>query len=418
MRDALALLGQAPLALAPRYLGHMLAVLGGRETPRPLRTLVFRGQPLRGTTLVGSVAVVPIQGPIFQHDDVFGMFGAVGVHDLRATIATALADPAVEGILLAIDSPGGEVAGIADLADELYAARTRKPMWAAADEGMHSAAYWLGSAAGPVSLPRTGSVGSIGALVVHTDVSGMLERVGIKTTVIKSGEKKALFSPLSPLSAVARDTLQAEVDRVADLFIGSVARARGLHASAVRGFEAGTFEGEAAVAAGLADHTTTLEGACALLQQQITGGADRRRKGSAMTDHHPAASDAPTPDQEAAAEAAARQETKAQLFDLAEVRRTAEAKARAEAAVAERKRAAEITRWCDFAGKPDMAEAYIASDKSLEDIRNELVEATAATAEIHGTRSMTALHPRLSAEEIYARRRAAVLDAQRRRPSA
>src|SRR5262245_51142620 len=195
MTDALEYLGQTPLAIAPKYLGYMLSVLQGRFGALQLRTPMLRGRQLTGTTIIDGLAVVPLVGPILQRADLFGDFGAVSVNDVRATIGAAIEDPGVEGILLIIDSPGGEVAGVADLADALYAARKRKPMWAVADEGIFSAAYWLASAVGPVLLPRTGGVGSIGALVVHQDMSQALDRLGVRITLVKSGEKKAMFSP-------------------------------------------------------------------------------------------------------------------------------------------------------------------------------------------------------------------------------
>src|SRR5262249_22267159 len=245
--------------------------------------------------------VIPMLGPIFQRADMFTPFGASSLNDLRATMGAALADPSVEGILLVIDSPGGEVAGVADLADELHAMRGRKPMMAVADEGMFSAAYWIGSAVGPVVLPRTGGVGSVGALVVHTDISGALDRMGVRVSVVKSGPKKAQFSPFAPLTADARQAVQAEVDRVSELCISAVAQHRGLDPETVRGLEGGTLQGDAAVDGGLADGIDTVEGAYLALQMTLREESASRRLGArregerTMAIDNPLAGKAPAP---------------------------------------------------------------------------------------------------------------------------
>jgi capsid assembly protease len=431
---ALAMLASTPLAMAPRYLGHMLAVLTGRQTPAAPRTPVLRGQHLTGTAIADRIAVVPIVGPIMHRADMFSQFGAVSVGEIRATIGAALDDDEIDAILLVVDSPGGEVAGVADLADALYAARGKKPMWAVADEGIFSAAYWIASAAGPVVLPRTGSVGSIGALVVHQDVSGALEQMGVKMTVVKSGAKKAMFSPFQPLSTDARDALQAEVDRVAGLFIGAVSQYRNVPAATIAGYEAGTFEGDAAVEAGLADWVNTVEGAFLALKMSLLRGdaAPRIERISTMADSltpQPPAQGAlsapapaaprPLPESVNAPPAPApgmfAQSTN--ITNIAEARRAG----REEAQQSERRRAKEIMEWCAFAGRIDMAAEFTAGEMSVEQVRNELVNITAGLSfnEIHTNRGAGAVDQLskkvASVEEIYNARRAAVAEARRQR---
>jgi len=414
--DQLALLAQAgPLALAPRYLGYMLGVLHGREAPRAVRAPLLGGRTISQTFVLDNVAVVPVSGPILQRADAFGMFGAVGVNDLRTTMRGLLADRGVEGILLVVDSPGGEVAGVADLADELAVARGKKPMIAAAAEGMFSAAYWLGSAVGLVTLPRTGSVGSIGVLAVHADLSQGLEQMGIRVTVVKSGAKKAQFSPFAPLEESARAAMQAEVDRLAGLFIGSVADVRGLEPPTVRGFEGGTFEGKAAVDAGLADAVTTTEGAFNLLQSQITSGTGRERM-TAMDDDRKVPPPPPEMSELEQARTEGRAEAKAQIYDLQKVHEEAKKRAREDAAEGERKRNAEILRWCAFVGKSHLAEQFIASDLTIEGVRNELLQsAAAASVDIESTRTVGHARGHMTHEEIYARRREQIAQAARLR---
>ena len=90
----------------------------------------------------------------------------------------------VRGIALEIDSFGGEVAGVFDLADAIRAARASKPVWALVAEHAFSAGYALASQADRIILPRTGAVGSIGVVVMHADLSGQLSDA---TVTVHSG---------------------------------------------------------------------------------------------------------------------------------------------------------------------------------------------------------------------------------------
>lgn len=442
MTEALEYLSHATLAVSPRYVGYMLSVLQGRVEPGRARAdIVLRGHRVSALDVVDKIAVIPVLGPIFHRPDLFSTFGAVSVAGLRAQIGAALDDPDVEAILLVVDSPGGEVAGVADLADDLYAARGKKPMMAVADEGMFSAAYWIGSAVGPVVLPRTGSVGSVGALVVHTDVSSALDRSGYRVSVVKSGARKAMFSPFAPLSEDAREALQAEVNRVAGFFIEATSRQRRLSDEKVRGLEGGTLEGQAAVDGGLADALGTAEDAFLALRMHLLHGGmeqwfgERTRKqqigGSRERDTTMALEIPPVAG--TATASAASTGTSAGTASAPETLNppvqpatpwstttnvisieTARKQAREESAEAERLRASRIIHWCAFAGKADLAEQFIASRMSVDQVQTELVNMTAAAGfEIDTTRGAGFLgKARLdSIEEVYARRKQAINEA-------
>jgi len=448
MPDALELLTQSPLAMAPKYLGYMLAVLQGRTEALPPRVPQLRGQRLAGTAVIDGIAVVPLVGPILHRADMFDAFGAVSANSVRATIGAAIEDPGVEGVLLVVDSPGGQVAGIADVADALYGARGRKPMLAVADEGIFSGAYWLASAIGPIALPRTGSVGSIGALIVHQDVSDMLNQLGVKITVIKSGDRKAMFSPFQPLSEDARAELQTEVNRIADLFMNAVAEYRGLSTDLLASYQGGTFEGPGAVAAGLADDVNTVEGTFLALKMSLQSTPPRRAQASVFVPSHVATlgvvRDERTPAMSIDTKLPEIPGMTAENPPLGAVLpgskpgtpavpapgdtpwhgatnvvniETARRQAREEAAVTERKRAAEIMHWCAFAGKADLAESYMESNMTIEQVRNDLLSQTAAAGfEIHAQRpgggSYGSGRTFLSIDEIYERRREAVKEAR------
>lgn len=200
------------------------------------------------------VAAIKIHGPLSKHSSLFDqLFGMTSYDVIKKQLDQALADDKIAGILLDIDSPGGEVSGNFDLADSIYAARNKKPIWAVANEHAYSAAYAIASSAEKVFLSRTGGVGSVGVIANHIDQSGFDEKLGIKITTIFAGNHKNDFSPHEPLSSDARDLLQKEIDRLYEMFVGLVSRNRMLTEKQVRNTEAGLFYADEAVRIGFAD---------------------------------------------------------------------------------------------------------------------------------------------------------------------
>jgi signal peptide peptidase SppA len=179
--------------------------------------------------------------------------GMTGYDGLRANLSMALHDDAVRAVVLDCESPGGEVAGCFDLVDDIYAARGDKPMWAILTEHAYSACYAIASAADRIVVPRTGGTGSVGVICAHVDFSRALDAAGITVDLITYGDRKADGSEYSPLSKEARARFQADVDRMGDLFVETVARNRNLSTAKVRSTQAGTFMGAAGVDVGFAD---------------------------------------------------------------------------------------------------------------------------------------------------------------------
>ena len=174
---------------------------------------------------------------------------------IAAQLQVALTDPTVRGIALDIDSFGGEVAGAFHLADRIRAARTQKPVHAFVADHALSAAYALASQADRIILPRTGAVGSIGVVAMHSDMSGALDQKGIAVTLIHAGARKVDANPYQPLPEAVRARIAGELEDLRQLFAETVAEGRGRRLDTLRalGTEAAVFRGAAAVFAGLAD---------------------------------------------------------------------------------------------------------------------------------------------------------------------
>ena len=175
----------------------------------------------------GRVAVVPVEGVITHKADLFmRIFGGVSTEELGNVMDDLENDSTIDHIVLAFDSPGGFLEGTPELADKLFQVRERKNLFAVANASAYSAAYWLASQAGELSVMASGGVGSIGVYIQHTEFSELDKRVGIKTTIIKSGEFKAEANEFEPLAESAKENLQSLVDASREKFIGAVARGR------------------------------------------------------------------------------------------------------------------------------------------------------------------------------------------------
>jgi signal peptide peptidase SppA len=224
----------------------------------------------------GGTAVIPIYGTVTHRSTPMAdTSGMTSVEAIRGAFRSALADERTRSIVFDVDSPGGTVDGVPELAAEIAAARGQKPMTAVANTMMASAAYWLGSAADEVVVTPSALAGSIGVFMVHQDQSAADAAEGRQYTTISAGKYKAETNPHQPLTDEARGYLQDMADSLYGMFVSDVARFRGATDTAVRnGYGEGrlVLAGDA-VKAGLADRVATLE-------QVIARHSGPQRKGA------------------------------------------------------------------------------------------------------------------------------------------
>lgn len=213
------------------------------------------------------VAVIPVYGVIAQHALSLG----ASTDEIGAQFRAAMASRAVDAILFDVDSPGGTVAGVPELAAEIAAARGQKPMATISNSLMASAAYWIGSAADRVFVTPSGETGSIGVYTAHEDWSKALEQEGVKITPVSFGKYKLEGNPWEPPSEEFLASLQARVDEVGGWFIKAVAAHRRDTQAAVReGYGQGRVLGAAqSVQANLADAIGTVDDALGWLTKRV-----------------------------------------------------------------------------------------------------------------------------------------------------
>lgn len=238
---------------------------GWAAEPQPA---VYAAEPARGRA--GPVHVLRLHGSIFPRAGMLASFsGGASLERFSEVFMQAAEDESASAIVLDIDSPGGAVDLVPETAAMVRGARREgRPIVAVANTMMASAAYWIGSAADEVAVTPSGQVGSIGVYRVHQDMTGALEKQGVKARLIRAGVRKAEGHPALPLDDAAASAMQASVDRTYEMFVRDVARHRGVDRSVVRAdpesadrhMGGGRAYGAAeAVRLGMADRVATLD---------------------------------------------------------------------------------------------------------------------------------------------------------------
>lgn len=222
-------------------------------------------------TVVDGIAVVDVFGTLVQREDrLNAISGLTSYESLDREFTGAVRDPSVKGVLLVIDSPGGEANGVFDFANRIYGlADNPKPVWAVVEDLAASSAYLIGSAANRLFVTQSAIVGSIGVVLAHWDMTKRLSDAGVKVTQIHAGARKIDSSMHRPMDAAARAHLQQLVDDTYGLFVSQVSRNRSISERAVRATEARIYQGARAVELGLADGVQTVSEALALLQDEL-----------------------------------------------------------------------------------------------------------------------------------------------------
>lgn len=201
----------------------------------------------------GDTAVIDVLGSITKYgSSLSGMaYGTIGV---RKAIRRAVADPNAKRILMVFDSPGGTVAGVDDLAEEVRKAAKSKPVLAYCEDLCASAAYWVASQATEVYANRSAVVGSIGVYMLVYDDSEAAAKEGVKAHLIKTSEFKGAGAPGLPVTDEQVSEWQRQINGVHAQFRQAVMRGRKLSAEQFEAVATGqVWEAKEALKLGLID---------------------------------------------------------------------------------------------------------------------------------------------------------------------
>lgn len=376
-----------PLMIEPIRLPALMAAAG----PNGVLSLFFNDdEEERPYKMDGNIAIFDIEGALYNEE--FRFITNNGYKSFQKILKKSLEDSAVEGVLLNINSPGGEASGLFDLSDAIYNMRGTKPIWSIANDDMFSAAYGIGSATDNIYITRTGGVGSVGVIAVHLEISKAADKAGFTFTVFRAGKYKAESNPIEPLSPHANKSIQTEIDRLYGMFTELVARNRGMSVEKVRDTEAQLYFAEKGIEVGFADRLGTYDRVIAELKQftsqkkgkfTMSNPGTNNQAGAApngVAASNEAAQTTPiaqetqpeSTTQQPAASAPAKKPT-ITVVEFDDVQKTADENAKANVK--------QIAELCQIAGKPEMACGFIEQGLSVDDVRKKLIDMRAETAD-------------------------------------
>jgi len=222
------------------------------------------GRPLENTgnsvEVRNGVAVLGITGPLFRRANILTeISGASSIQVLATDFQTALDSSQVRSILLDVDSPGGQIDGVQEFADQIREGSKKKPVTAYVGTMAASAGYWLAAAAPHIVAAESSLLGSIGVVASIRDNRAAQERQGVKQYEIVSS--KSPLKRVDPATDDGRAQILKVVDALAEIFIGKVAALRGVSTETVESdFGQGSLMIAAdALRAGMADEIGSFE---------------------------------------------------------------------------------------------------------------------------------------------------------------
>lgn len=232
--------GRGPWFIESEKAEEILAMLSLRADQGPRGEAWGQGAQAAAATehRAGTrlVRVLPLQGAIVPRGNMLSdMSGAASMDRFQKAFSEAANAPDTAAIVLAIDSPGGQIDQVPETVAMIRAARREdRPIVAVANTRAGSAAYWIASAADEIVASPSASVGSIGVYMVHQDMSEAASQAGVKVSYLSAGARKVEGNPFEPLDDAARAHFLEGVRDAYNEFTSSVAKSRGVPVSVVR----------------------------------------------------------------------------------------------------------------------------------------------------------------------------------------
>lgn len=236
-----------------------------------------------------GIAVIPVRGELVNRGSWMDAYSGLTAYEtLSSSLRAAAADSAVRGIVLDIDSGGGEAAGAMEAAAIVREVSKNKRVVAFVNACACSAAYAIAAGASKIVVVPSAIVGSIGVVWLHMDYSKALEEAGLKPTFLFKGAFKKDGNQLEPLEPAAKARIGAMISSYYDLFVESVGvHRKKLGEDGARETEAGIYVGQGALDANLADEIGTLDDVVASFPprtfSQITGAKPMSNSDTAIS---------------------------------------------------------------------------------------------------------------------------------------
>lgn len=197
-----------------------------------------------------KVAIIEVEGMIVSADKTI------------ERLQVAEEDASVKAVVLRIDSPGGGVGPSQEIHAEVVKLVQAKPVVVSMGSLCASGGYYIAAPASRIYANPGTITGSIGVIMEFTNIQELLDKVGLKNRVVKSGKHKDIGSPVRPMTAEDEAILQGLIDDVHSQFVEAVAAGRKLDVAIVKPLADGRiFTGRQAQASGLVDELGNLTSA-------------------------------------------------------------------------------------------------------------------------------------------------------------
>lgn len=204
----------------------------------------------RSVPMGEKIALVSVEGPILTARDT--------IEELKKYKN----DPSTKAVVLRVDSPGGAVAPSQEIYEEVKKLSREKPIIVSMGTVAASGGYYIASPATKIYANPGTLTGSIGVIMEIPNIKDLLDKIGIKTEVIKSGKHKDLASIFRGIGEEERVILQSLIEDVHDQFIIAVSEGRGLPYERIKEIADGrVFTGKQAKALGLIDELGNIQDA-------------------------------------------------------------------------------------------------------------------------------------------------------------
>lgn len=237
----------------------------------------------RLTAVRGSTAIINVIGVIIPRATFFSsLSGGVSLSTLANDLKIMLDDAEIESIVFNVDSPGGEITGMSEFSDMVFAAQAKKKILTFVSGIAASGGYWIGSSASEILATEVSEAGSIGVVAGYTDTKKRDEKIGIERIEIVSSQSPKKRPDAS--SDSGRAQIQKIVDDLADIFISHVARNRGVDIKVVaeKYGQGNMIVAKEAIELGMIDRLGSLEGLITELNKSTNNSTQIFQGGSAM----------------------------------------------------------------------------------------------------------------------------------------
>lgn len=210
-----------------------------------------------------KIAVIDVEGAIVHDSTHLG-------HPVLSMLEFARKDPQVKGVLLSVNSPGGDVVTVDDIHNKIEEIRQQgKPVVVSMDTIAASGGYYISAGADRIFAHSSTITGSLGVIITFSNYKELAERVGYSEVHIKSGPMKDIGDPLRTMSEEERKVYQNIVDVSYDQFVDVIAKGRNLSKDEVLKLADGrVYSGMEAKSLGLVDEFGTIDDAIKYIKQK------------------------------------------------------------------------------------------------------------------------------------------------------